>query len=106
MSANNILYVEVETMSFGIKPLGDRVVIKKLEAEEKTQSGIILTGQAKEQPEMAEGVAVGPGTEEEKMELAAGDMVFYSKYAGTEVKYDGEEYTILSQKDVLAKVDK
>jgi len=93
-------------MSFGIKPLGEKLVIKKMEAEDKTKSGIILTGAAKEQPEMAEVVAVGPGTEEVKMEVADGDLVFYSKYAGTEVKYKGEEYTILSQKDVLAKVDR
>ena len=92
-------------MSFGIKPLGERVVIKRLEAEEKTQSGIVLTGQAKEQPQMAEVVAVGPGTEDEKMELKVGDTVIFSKYAGTEVKYQGEEYTIMSQKDILATVE-
>lgn len=85
-----------------IKPLGDRVVIQKLEAEEKTKSGIVLPGSAKEQPQMAEVVAVGPGTEEVKMEVAAGDKVIFSKYAGTEIKYDGVEYIILSQKDVLA----
>lgn len=89
-------------MSFGIKPLGDRVVIKRLEAEEKTQGGIILTSQAKEQPQMADVVAVGPGTKDDKMELKVGDVVIFSKYAGTEVKYEGEEYTILSQKDILA----
>lgn len=89
-------------MSFGIKPLGDRVVIKRLEAEEKTQGGIILTSQAKEQPQMANVVAVGPGTKDDKMELKVGDVVIFSKYAGTEVKYEGEEYTILSQKDILA----
>ena len=93
-------------MSFGIKPLGARVVIKRLAAEEKTQSGIVLPGQAKEQPQMAEVVAVGPGTEEEKMELKAGDTVIFSKYAGTEVKYQGEEYIIMKQEDILAKVDK
>jgi chaperonin GroES len=91
-------------MSFGIKPLGERVVIKRLEAEEKTQSGIVLPGQAKEQPQMAEVVAVGPGTKEEKMELKPGDTVVFSKYAGTEIKYKGEEYTIMSQKDILATV--
>jgi chaperonin GroES len=89
-------------MSFAIKPLGDRVVIKRLEAEEKTKSGIVLPTQAKEQPQMAEVVAVGPGTEEVKMEVKAKDTVIFSKYAGTEIKYDGEEYTILSQKDILA----
>ncbi len=93
-------------MSFGIKPLGSRAVIKRLEAEEKTASGIVLPGQAKEQPQMAEVMAVGPGTEEEKMELAVGDVVIFSQYAGTNVKYSGEEYTILSQRDVLAKVEK
>ncbi|QAT43659.1 MULTISPECIES: co-chaperone GroES [Aminipila] len=92
-------------MSFGIKPLGARVVIKMVEAEEKTKSGIVLPGQAKEQPQMAEVVAVGPGTEEEKMELKAGDKVVFSKYAGTEIKYAGEEYTIMSQKDILAIVE-
>lgn len=89
-------------MSFGIKPLGNRVVIKRVEAEEKTASGIVLPGQAKEKPQMAEIVAVGPGTEEEKMEVKVGDTVIFSQYAGTEIKYQGEEYTILTQRDVLA----
>ena len=93
-------------MSFAIKPWGARVVIKRLEAEEKTASGIILPGQAKEKPQMAEVVAVGPGTEDIKMELAVGDMVIFSQYAGTEVKFEGEEYTIMAQKDILAKVEK
>lgn len=92
-----------------IKPLGDRVVIKKLEAEEKTKSGIVLPGQAKEQPQMAEVVAVGPGGvvdgKEIKMEVKVGDKVIFSKYAGTEVKYDGVEYTILKQNDILATVE-
>ena len=92
-------------MSFGIKPLGNRVVIKKLEAEEKTQGGIILTSSAKEKPQLAEVVAVGPGTKDEPMELKAGDKVVFSKYAGTEIKYDGEEYTIMSQSDILATVE-
>ena len=91
-------------MSFGIKPLGERVVIKRVEAEEKTKSGIVLPGQAKEQPQMAEVVAVGPGTDEDKMGLEVGDLVIFAKYAGTEVKYDGAEYTIMSQRDILAKV--
>jgi chaperonin GroES len=89
-----------------IKPLGDRVVIKKLEAEEKTKSGIVLPGTAKEQPQMAEVLAVGPGGmvdgKEVKMELKIGDKVIFSKYSGTEVKLDGEEVTILRQSDVLA----
>ena len=92
-------------MSFGIKPLGNRVVIKRVEAEEKTASGIVLPGQAKEKPQMAEVVAVGPGTEEEKMEVKVGDTVIFSQYAGTEIKYQGEEYTILTQRDVLAIVE-
>lgn len=92
-------------MSFGIKPLGERVVIKRVEAEEKTKSGIVLPGQAKEQPQMAKVVAVGPGTSEDKMELKEGDVVIFSKYAGTEVKFEGEEYTIMSQKDILATVN-
>ena len=92
-------------MSFGIKPLGNRVVIKRVEAEEKTASGIVLPGQAKEKPQMAEIVAVGPGTEEEKMEVKVGDTVIFSQYAGTEIKYQGEEYTILTQRDVLANVE-
>lgn len=93
-------------MSFGIKPLGARIVIKMVEAEEKTKSGIVLTGQAKEQPKMAEVIAVGPGTADEKMELKVGDKVAFTKYAGSdEIKYDGVEYTIMSQKDILAIVE-
>jgi len=92
-----------------IKPLGDRVVIKKLEAEEKTKSGIVLPGTAKEQPQMAEVLAVGPGGmvegKEVKMELKVGDRVIFSKYSGTEVKLDGDEVTILRQSDVLAIVE-
>ena len=68
------------------------------------KSGIVLPGSAKEQPQLAEVLAVGPGTEENKMEVAEGDRVIFSKYAGTEVKYDGEEYLIVSQKDILAVV--
>ncbi|MDD2190046.1 MAG: co-chaperone GroES [Eubacteriales bacterium] len=89
-----------------IKPLGDRVVIKRLEAEEKTKSGIVLPGQAKEQPMMAEIIAVGPGAVEDgktiPMDVKPGDVVIFSKYAGTEIKYEGEEYTIVSQRDILA----
>ncbi len=91
-----------------IKPLADRVVIKMLEAEETTKSGIILTSAAKEKPQVAEVVAVGPGGivdgKEIKMEVSVGEKVLISKYAGTEVKVDGEEYTILRQSDILAKV--
>lgn len=87
-----------------IKPLGSRVVIKKFEAEEKTKSGIVLPGQAQEKPQMAEVIAVGPGTKDVTMELKVGDKVIISKYSGTEVKIDGEEYTILKQEDILAVV--
>jgi chaperonin GroES len=92
-----------------IKPLGERVVIKKLEAEETTKSGIVLTGAAKEQPQEAEVMAVGPGAIVDgtriEMEVKVGDKVLYSKYAGTEVKVSGEEYTILKQEDILAIVE-
>ena len=92
-----------------IKPLADRVVIKMLESEETTKSGIVLPGTAKEKPQLAEIVAVGPGGVVDgkviKMEVAVGDQVIISKYAGTEVKLDGVEYTILRQSDVLAKVN-
>ncbi|MEI8216667.1 MAG: co-chaperone GroES [Eubacteriales bacterium] len=91
-----------------IKPLGDKVVIKRLEAEEKTKSGIVLPNQAKEQPQLAKIMAVGPGGlvdgKEIKMEVKVGDTVIFSKYSGTDIKYDGEEYTIVSQKDILAVV--
>ena len=86
-------------------PLGDRVVLKQMEAEEKTKSGIILTSAAQEKPQEAEVIAVGPGTEEVKMEVNAGDKVIYSKYAGTEVKVDGEELIIVRQSDILAIVE-
>jgi len=92
-------------MSIGIKPLGARVVIKKVEAEEKTASGILLTGTAKEKPQTAEVLAVGPGTEDEKMELKVGDKVIFSQYAGTEVKYEGQEVMIMNQRDILAIVE-
>ena len=87
-----------------IKPIGDRVVIKMVETEETTKSGIILTAAAKEKPQIAEVVAVGPGTKEVTMELSVGDHVIMSKYAGTEIKLDGEEYIVLSQNDILAKI--
>ena len=92
-----------------IKPLADRVVIKMVEVEETTKSGIILTGSAKEKPQVAEVSAVGPGVlvdgKEVTMYLKAGDRVLISKYAGTEVKVDGQEYTILRQSDILAIVE-
>ena len=90
-------------------PLGDRVVLKQLEAEETTKSGIVLPGQAQEKPQQAEVIAVGPGGvvdgKEVKMEVEAGNKVIYSKYAGTEVKLDGEEYIIVKQNDILAIVE-
>jgi len=91
-----------------IKPLGDRIVIKKVEVEEKTKSGIVLPGSAKEQPQIAEVVAIGSGiTEDEKKkdELKVGDKVIFSKYSGTEVKMDGVEYTIVKLADLLAVVE-
>lgn len=91
-------------------PLGDRVVIKQLEAEEKTKSGIVLPTQAKEKPQEAEVVAVGPGGvvdgKEIKMEVKVGDHVIYSRYAGTEVKMDDEEYIVVKQSDILAIVER
>ena len=87
-------------------PLQDRVVVKLVEAEETTKSGIILTGAAKEKPQVAEVVAVGPGIAEcdnkVTMEVKVGDKVITSKYAGTEVKMEGQEYTIVKQSDILA----
>ena len=92
-----------------IKPLFDRVVIRMVEAEETTKSGIILTGNAKEKPQVAEVVAVGPGGvvdgKDITMQVQVGDRVLISKYAGTEVKLDGMEYTILHQGDILAVVE-
>ncbi|MDF2595579.1 MAG: Chaperonin Cpn10 [Clostridia bacterium] len=92
-----------------LKPLADRVVIKHLEAEEKTKSGIILTGTAKEKPQEAIVVAVGPGGivdgEKVEMQVKVGDKVIYSKYAGTDVTVDKEEYVIVKQGDILAIVE-
>jgi len=92
-----------------IKPLGDRVVIKMMESEETTKSGIVLPGTAKEKPQVAEIIAVGPGGvidgKEIKMEVKAGDKVLISKYAGTEVKVDDQELTILKQSEILAIVE-
>ena len=87
-------------------PLGDRVVLKQLDAEETTKSGIVLPGQAQEKPQQAVVIAVGPGGmvdgKEIKMEVAVDDQVIYSKYAGTEVKMDGTDYIIVKQEDILA----
>ena len=88
-----------------IKPLADRVLIKMVESEETTKSGIILSSGAKEKPQIAEVVAVGPGTEKVKMNIKEGDKVIINKYSGTEVKYEGTEYTIVKQEDVLAIVE-
>mgnify|MGYP000505583385 CR=1 FL=1 len=89
-----------------VKPLGDRVVIKNVELEETTKSGIVLPGAAKEKPQLAEVLAVGPGGlvdgKEVKMYVEVGQKVIYSKYAGTEVKMEGQEYTIVKQSDILA----
>lgn len=90
-------------------PLGDRVVLKQIEAEETTKSGIVLPGSAQEKPQMAEIVAVGPGGvvdgKEVKMEVKVNDRVIYSQYAGTKAKIDGTEYIIVRQNDILAVVE-
>ena len=92
-----------------IKPLFDKVELKAVEAVETTKSGILLTGSAKEKPQMSEVVAVGPGGlvdgKEIKMTVSVGDKVIVGKYSGTEVKIDGEEYSIVSQSDILAIVE-
>jgi len=93
-------------MSIGIKPLGARVVIKKMEAEERTEAGLLLSGSAKEKPQQAEVLAVGPGTDEEPMLLKVGDIVIFSRYGGSDLKYKGTEYTIINQKDILATIEK
>ncbi len=92
-----------------LKPLADKVVVKRMEAEEKTKSGLYLSAGAQEKPETYEVVAVGPGGvvdgNEIKMEVAVGDKVLLGKYSGTTVKVDGEEYTILRQNDILAVIE-
>ena len=93
-----------------IKPLADRVVVKAVEAEEKTKGGLILTASAQEKPQIAEVVAIGPGARDDKgelipMEVSVGDKVIAAKYAGTEVKLGNEEYTIVRQSDILAIVE-
>ena len=82
-------------------PLGDRVVLEQLEAEETTKSGIVLPGQSKEKPQQAKVIAVGPGTEEVKMEVKVGQDVIYSKYSGSEIEIDKVKYVILKQSDIL-----
>ena len=98
-------------MSVSIKPLEDRIVVKALEAETTTASGIVIPDSAKEKPQEGEVIAVGPGRIDDKgnrvpLDVAVGDKVIYSKYGGTEVKVQGEEYLILSARDVLAVVGK
>lgn len=92
-----------------LKPLADKVVVKRMEAEEKTKSGLYLSSGAQEKPEMYEVVAVGPGGvvdgNEVKMEVAVGDRILLGKYSGTIVKIDGEEYTIVRQNDILAVIE-
>jgi len=93
-----------------IRPLSDRVLIKRLEAEETTKSGILLSAAAKEKPQEAEVIAVGPGKFEDgneiKMEVKVGDIVLFSKYSGNEIKYEGTEYIILKQEELLAIIEK
>ena len=96
-------------MSVSIKPLEDRIVIKSLEAEQTTASGLVIPDTAKEKPQEGEVLAVGPGRIDEKgnrvpLDVQVGDRVIYSKYGGTEIKHGGEEYLILSARDVLAVV--
>ena len=92
-----------------LKPLCDRVVIKQLEAEETTKSGIVLPSQSQEKPQQAEVIAVGPGGvvdgKEIKMEVKTGDRIIYSKYAGTEIKLENDEFIIVRQSDILAIVE-
>ena len=88
-----------------IKPLADRVLLKAVDAQETTESGIILAASAQEKPEISEVIAVGPGTDENPMTVKVGDKVIISKYSGTQVKLNGEEYTISEIKDILAVVE-
>lgn len=98
-------------MSISIKPLEDRIVIQQVEAEQTTASGLVIPDTAKEKPQEGTVIAVGPGRVDDNgnrvpMDVSVGDVVIYSKYGGTEVKYQGEEYLILSARDVLAIVEK
>ncbi|HEY9869377.1 MAG TPA: co-chaperone GroES [Candidatus Obscuribacterales bacterium] len=98
------------TAKIRLKPLADRVVIKKLEAEEKTSGGIVIPDTAKEKPQKGEVLAAGPGRLDENgkrlpMEVKAGDKVLFAKYSGTDVKIDGEEYVIMAERDILAVVE-
>ena len=101
--------VEVDIVSVNIKPLEDRIVVKPLEAEQTTASGLVIPDTAKEKPQEGEVQAIGPGRIDDNgnrvpLDVAVGDKVIYSKYGGTEVKYGGDEYLILSARDVLAVV--
>ena len=89
-------------MALKIKPLADRVLIEPMAAETKTASGIIIPDNAKEKPQKGKVVAVGSGTKDEKMTVNVGDTVLYGKYAGTELKFDGQDYLIMLESDILA----
>ena len=98
-------------MSISIKPLEDRIVIRQVEAEQTTASGLVIPDTAKEKPQEGEVIAVGPGRVDDNgnripVDVKVGDVVIYSKYGGTEVKYDGQEFQILSSRDVLAVVER
>ena len=98
-------------MSISIKPLEDRIVIRQVEAEQTTASGLVIPDTAKEKPQEVEGIAVGPGRVDDNgnripVDVKVGDVVIYSRYGGTEVKYDGQEFQILSSRDVLAVVER
>lgn len=101
LSAKYFIILVCMTM---LKPLGDYVVLRQLEAEEQTKSGIFIPDSAKEKPTKGEVIAVGPGTKDVTMELASGDVVLYKKYAGDTVKLDGEEFIVLRQDGVIAKI--
>ena len=92
-----------------LNPLGDRVVLKREEAEEKTASGLFIAGGAKEQPQFGVVIAVGPGAlvdgKRQPMDIKEGDKVFFSRFGGTEIKLDGVEYTVLGQSDILAVIE-
>jgi chaperonin GroES len=87
-----------------MKPLGTRVIVEPLVAEEKTQGGIIIPDSAKEKPQSGKVVAIGPGSKDEPMEVKVGDVVLYGKYSGTEIRYENSDYLIMSQSDILAVV--
>ena len=89
-------------MKVNIKPLADRVLVEPMQAETKTESGIIIPDNAKEKPQKAVVVAVGNGTKDNPMTVKAGDHVLYGKYSGTELKFEGKDYLIMSEKDILA----